>query len=227
MTSPIPVQKKRWSWKKIALVLVIGYTVVGGFGFFAMHLERDKKQAADAAKRDAELLAIAEQEKSFAALTPLQHLEKGKADAAARDKHFAAIPKGSKEFRDKEAWIAEQARIAEEARLQAEINANPLVVVSSEWSKEGFGTISRWTVKFLNRSKRPIGNITYKTAYFSETGNLVDKGGVDSLLHRAPIQKVIPPDSTRTIEVDDGFLNKEAHKASFALVAWEFVKDAR
>ena len=39
-----------------------------------------------------------------------------------------------------------------------------------------------WRVTFRNDSDQPIGDIEYRTLYYSETGNLVDKGGVDSPL---------------------------------------------
>jgi len=39
----------------------------------------------------------------------------------------------------------------------------------------------------------------------------VDAGGVDALLSKGLIQKVIEPYQKRTIEVNDGFLNSEAH----------------
>jgi len=102
-----------------------------------------------------------------------------------------------------------------------------LIVKESRWEKGGFGTIAMWRVTFKNNSDRPIGNIQYRTAYYSETGNLVDKGGVDSPLDKKIIQKVIPPKSTRTIEVNDGFTHSEAHRATFELVDCEFVTDSR
>lgn len=102
-----------------------------------------------------------------------------------------------------------------------------LIVVKSDWEKGGFGTIAMWKVTFKNLSDQPIGNIRYRTAYFSETGAQVDKGGEAGVLGGKPVQKVIPAKSTRTIEINDGFTHSEAHRASFELVGWEFVVDKR
>jgi hypothetical protein len=102
-----------------------------------------------------------------------------------------------------------------------------LTVVKSNWEKGGFGSIGMWKVTFKNNSDRPIGNIQYRTVYYSETGVVVDKGGIDSLLDKKVIQKVVPPKSTRTIEVNDGFIHSESHRASFQLVDCQFVADSR
>jgi len=102
-----------------------------------------------------------------------------------------------------------------------------LVIVKSTWRAGGFGTVALWQVTLKNNTSKPIGNIQYRTAYYSETGNIVDKGGIDSPLDKKIIQKVIPPKSTRTIEVNDGFTHREAHRAGFELVKWEFVADQR
>lgn len=101
------------------------------------------------------------------------------------------------------------------------------MVTKSVWQEGGLGVVSIWKVTFRNDSNKPIGNIQYRTAYYSETGTLVDKGGVDSPLDKKIIQKVIPAKSTRTIEVNDGFLHKEAHRATFTLIGSEFVADYR
>lgn len=104
---------------------------------------------------------------------------------------------------------------------------NQLVVVKASWEKGGFGSIAIWRVTFKNNTDRPIGDIKYRTAYYSETGNQVDRGGVDALLDKNTVQKVIPPKSTRTIEINDGFTHSEAHRAGFELVSWRFVSDSR
>jgi hypothetical protein len=98
-----------------------------------------------------------------------------------------------------------------------------LQVVSSNWEKSGFGAVVVWKVKFKNTSARPIGNIKYRTSYTAETGDVVDRGGTDSLMSKDTLQKVIKPGETRTLEINDGFVNQEAHQASFAVVSWEYL----
>ena len=140
--------------------------------------------------------------------------------------HLGAIPEEAKEYKEAARMIPKVAK-----RYQREEDANDpknqLVVVSSNWDMSGFGSIAIWRVTFRNNSDRPIGDIQYRTLYFSETGNLVDKGGVDSLLDKKIIQKVIPPKSNRTIEVNDGFIHSKANRARFELMEWRFVADSR
>lgn len=69
-----------------------------------------------------------------------------------------------------------------------------------------------------------MGNIKYRTAYFAETGAKVDSGGVDSVLGKDTIQKIIAPHQKRTIEINDGFLNSEAHTARFEIVSLEYIR---
>lgn len=107
------------------------------------------------------------------------------------------------------------------------MNWSDLQVVSSRWERGGFDTVAIWHVELKNTTDQPIGDIKYRTAYYSETGNLVDKGGIDSPLGGKIIQRVIPPKSTRTIEINDGFTRSEAHRANFELVSWRFVSDHR
>lgn len=104
---------------------------------------------------------------------------------------------------------------------------NDLTVVKSSWQEGGFGAISIWKVTFKNNSDKAIGNIKYRTVYYSETGTVVDKGGVDSILDKKLVQKVIPPKSTRTLEINDGFTHSQAHRAAFEIVGCEFVSDKR
>jgi hypothetical protein len=96
-------------------------------------------------------------------------------------------------------------------------------VTHSTWTKGGFETVAMWHVTFWNRSDKPIGNIRYRTRYAAETGDQVDRGGVDALLGDYTIRKVIPPHQKRTIEINDGFLHHEAARATFEVVSWEFV----
>jgi hypothetical protein len=98
-----------------------------------------------------------------------------------------------------------------------------LKVTDSTWGRGGFDSVALWRVTFWNRSEKPIGNIRYRTRYTAETGDQVDRGGVDALFGDYIIRKVIPPHQKRTIEINDGFLHHEAARASFEVVSWEFV----
>jgi len=169
---------------------------------------------------------------AFDKLTPAEHVSKAKdllatyadqADVQLAQKHLQAIPPNAPQ--------AAQAGLLKrraEARLrEIEADANPLIVVKSTWHRGGFDSVGLWDVTFKNLSNKPVGNITFRTAYYSETGNVVSRGGVDSLLAPGIVQKVIPPLSSRTIQINDGFISSEAHRANFELVSWEFVPDRR
>ena len=82
------------------------------------------------------------------------------------------------------------------------------------------------TIKFaLNRhSTLEFGDIKFRTAYFSETKNKVGQGGVDGLIGKDTIEKIVPPKSKRTFEVNDGFVSDEAHTGSFELVSWRIIQ---
>lgn len=97
-----------------------------------------------------------------------------------------------------------------------------LELVKSVWVRDGFGSVAVWRVTFKNPTNQKIGNIKYRTIYYSETNNVVDKGGVEALADRT-IQKVIEPKKTRTIEINDGFLHEQAAKATFELVSYEVI----
>jgi hypothetical protein len=95
-----------------------------------------------------------------------------------------------------------------------------LEIVKATWKKGGFGAIALWDVTIRNNSDKPLGDIKFRTQYSSETGNIVSKGGVDGVLGKDTIEKVVPPGKTRKFEVNDGFVSDEAHKAGFELVSW-------
>jgi len=94
-----------------------------------------------------------------------------------------------------------------------------LDVLRSNWRRDGFETVAIWEVTFFNKGDRPVGNIKYKTAYYAETGDTVDRGGGE----QKTIRKVIMPRQKRTIIINDGFVPHEAHRASFKMVSCEFV----
>lgn len=99
-----------------------------------------------------------------------------------------------------------------------------LVVVSAKWHKGGFGSIAIWKVTIKNVSDKPLGDIKFSTEYLSETENVVGKGGTRGILGKDTIEKVVPPKSTRTFEVNDGFVSDEAHTASFELESWRIIE---
>jgi len=92
----------------------------------------------------------------------------------------------------------------------------PLEVVSTKLDRGGFGLVAIWKVKIRNVSDEPIGDIVYETQYYSETGNRVGKSdGV--------IQKIIPPRSTRTFEVNDGAVHSQAARGKFNVTNWRVI----
>ena len=95
-----------------------------------------------------------------------------------------------------------------------------LVLVKAVWQAGGFGTVAIWHVTIKNESSVPLGDIKYRTIYKSETGNIVSKGGVDGLVGKDTIEKIVPSKSTRTFEVNDGFIGDEAHSGGFEIVSW-------
>jgi hypothetical protein len=97
-----------------------------------------------------------------------------------------------------------------------EIERNPVEVVRSSWSRDGFGNIAMWSLTLKNRSARSVGNLRYQTKYFAETGSQVDSS-------ERVIQKVLAPGQRRTIEVNDGFLHSEAHTATFTVLSSQFM----
>jgi hypothetical protein len=99
-----------------------------------------------------------------------------------------------------------------------------LRLISSKWEKGGFGTVAVWKVTIENISDKPLGDIKFRTAYYSETKNKVGQGGVDALLGKDTIEKIVPPKSKRTFEVNDGFISDEAHTGTFELVSWRIIQ---
>ena len=141
----------------------------------------------------------------------------GKADLEEAEKLVKSIPKGAKES-------ATAQKLLEKKKASfVDPEKDGLELVRSRWEKGGFGAIAVWKVTIKNKSKKEIGDIKFRTSYFSETRNNVGKGGVDSLLGKDTIQKVIKPGQTRTLEVNDGFVHSEAETANFELVSWRIL----
>ena len=99
-----------------------------------------------------------------------------------------------------------------------------LQLVSSKWKKGGFGAIAIWVVTVKNVSDKPLGDIKFSTEYYSETHNVVSRGGTKGILGKDTIEKIVPPKSTRTFEVNDGFVSDEAHSADFQIVSWRVIE---
>jgi hypothetical protein len=72
-----------------------------------------------------------------------------------------------------------------------------------------------------------VCNLKFKTAYYSETGRVVSRGGEDSVILPGIIEEVIPPLSIRTFLINDGYLSSESSRASFTPTGWEYVTDKR
>jgi len=98
-----------------------------------------------------------------------------------------------------------------------------LQLVSAKWQKGGFGTVALWKVTIKNVSDKPLGDIKFSTEYYSETKNVVSKGGTKGLVGKDTIEKIVPPKSTKTFDVNDGFVGDEAHTAELKLESWRIV----
>ncbi|MBI4472288.1 MAG: hypothetical protein HY646_06440, partial [Acidobacteria bacterium] len=246
--TPAPLAPVFRPWAILGGLLVV-------FGLVALLLSSFDKIASKTTNRPATARTISPAEaevigkQAFDELSPAEHLkaaEVGLVDVFRKSispspatvdmakRHLAAIPSAAAEsveartlLRLTDARLRQIEKDEQARKVEAEIDAKPLLVVKSTWTKGGFGSVGLWTVTFKNRSKKAVGNIKYRTEYSSETGNVVSKGGVDSLLNPGIIQKVIPPGASRTIEVNDGFIHSEAHRASFEIVGWDFVPDRR
>lgn len=182
---------------------------------------KDKEQAAAAAAKEKAAKVAAE----FNAMTPAEHLAAAQAmrekkNTTAAISHLKAIKSGTPEFASADKMLSAIGREAAAVQEAKEIAKNPVEVVKANWSKGGFGSVGLWTVTLKNRSDKPVGDIAYQTDYESETGNRVGRGS-------GVIQKVIPPKSSRTLEVNDGFINSQAHRAGFEISTWRYVADRR
>jgi tetratricopeptide (TPR) repeat protein len=142
---------------------------------------------------------------------------------AARDL-LAQIPKEAPDYGEAQALLKkigpQIAKIEADDKRAAALEAarrDPIDVVKATWEKGGFGVIGVWHVTLKNRSDKPVADIEYETAYSSESGNDVGSGS-------GTIQKVIEPGATRTFEVNDGFIQSEAARASFVVKKWRLAK---
>lgn len=135
--------------------------------------------------------------------------------------HLKAIPETALEFNDAQAILK---KIEKKVKSQVEsdkTDSDALQVVNSRWRRGAFGAAGIWTVTFYNKSDKHIGDINYQTRYYSETGN--DLGGTGGFFSSGEVQKIIPPRQKRTIQINDGFIHKEAASANFTVTDWRFV----
>jgi uncharacterized membrane-anchored protein YhcB (DUF1043 family) len=177
-------------------------------------------------------------EREFSLMSPAEHLEAAKSMLDGRNfphnlemlmNHLASIPEEAPEssqvptLTERLDERLEQIEAEEEARREAEVDSEPLEIVKSSWQRGEKNPVAVWEITFKNRSKRPVGNMKFRTEYFSETGRTISRGGLDRSLRQIVIQKVIAPLSSRTITINDGFVRNDASDASFVLVGWQFV----
>lgn len=101
--------------------------------------------------------------------------------------------------------------------LPAPTTDNRLELLDSVWEKDEFGRAAVWKLRIRNNSDLPIGDIKYRTLYYSETGNIV---GARSGL----IQRLIKPGIVMPFELKDGLVDQYALKASFKVTGWRFVE---
>jgi hypothetical protein len=195
----------------------------------------EKAAAIEKAKKEEEARLKAVEQKAFDEMPAAQKFQKAfelqRTNRPEAFRYIGAIPASAPEFKKAQSLKAKiENDLATERKVQqdleqmaAEHPTQKLQVVKADWSKGGFGSVAMWRVTFRNTGRLPLGNIKYRTIYFSETNKVVDKGGVDSVGDKT-VQKVIKPGEKRTIEINDGFLHKEADTARFEIVSCEVIR---
>lgn len=109
------------------------------------------------------------------------------------------------------AEAAREAEAAETAAFNTAEATTDIEVVRSSWEKGGFGSVGLWKVRLRNTSKvASFYDFTYETRYAAPSGTEVSRGE-GSLLDR------LEPGQTKTFEVNDGFINSQAARASFSI----------
>jgi len=109
-----------------------------------------------------------------------------------------------------------------------QIRQQPIVVVKAEARTRGGATLRQWYLELCNRSSRPIGNIRYRTRYYSQTHVLVGAGGIESPFggpFEGIIMKIIQPGEQREMIIDDGFVYPQTAYATFEVVSWEWMDE--
>jgi hypothetical protein len=98
-----------------------------------------------------------------------------------------------------------------------------LKVLNVSWHKGGFDTVSILNVTIKNLSKSFIDDIQYDTVYTAETGETVTKGGAHQLFGVKDVKKVVLPGQTRTLEINDGFIDTEAVRVTFQITGYKLL----
>jgi hypothetical protein len=96
-----------------------------------------------------------------------------------------------------------------------------LRVLDVTWQKGGFNTVSMIYLTVKNCSDSPITNISYDSTYTAENGDVVTQGGTHQFFGVKNIKKVVHPGETRTLEINDGFIDSEAYKLNFRVADYE------
>jgi hypothetical protein len=96
-----------------------------------------------------------------------------------------------------------------------------LRVLDVTWHKSGFNTVSIIYLTVKNCSDSPITNISYDSTYTAENRDVVTQGGTHQFFGIKNIKKVVHPGETRTLEIDDGFIDSEAYKLNFKIAGYE------
>lgn len=212
----------------INLILVIGILMVLGC-VCGGSPDRSRTNVSDPGPANVTPTPLNETD-SFKALTPAQHLDEAKRIAKSSPSssqidegllHLRAIPSTPGEYKEAQVVTKQLQKLADAEAAKKDIEENPLKVLKATWRRGAFGAAGIWNVTFQNRSDRPVGDIKYRTRYYSETDNEV--GGTGGFFGDGVIQKVIPAKQKRTIQFNDGFISKEAASGSFEMTGWRFV----
>ena len=84
-------------------------------------------------------------------------------------------------------------------------------VVNTRWHHDGFGVVAMWSVTLKNNAQFvTFYDIEYRTEYSAASGTVTSS-------NQGTILNVLKPGQTRSFEVNDGFINTQAHSASFEI----------
>ena len=136
-------------------------------------------------------------------------------------RHFEAIPIGAPEYEKARNRLPQLRKWLPAARSYADIVREEQR--EAEWTERQpltvnpilqNGVLGKWDVTFKNRSSRKIGDIVYKTRYYSETNRLLGEGG-------GVIMRIIEPRDSRTVEVHDGLQHSQVARGNFEIISWK------
>lgn len=90
-----------------------------------------------------------------------------------------------------------------------------LDIVRSSWEKGGFGSVALWHLTIKNKSTVVMySDIAYITEYAAPSGTIVGHGS-------GKILDTIQPGQTKSFNVNDGFINSQATRASVTILTGE------